>query len=107
MFCIKLPKTVEQAYVLDAKNGNTLWVDAISKEMDNVRVAFKVLLDEKSIPIGHPFLQCHMVFDVKMEDFRCKARLVAGGHITKAPATITYATIVSRETAKIALMISS
>ena len=30
-FGIELPKTVEQALVLDDKNGNTLWADAISK----------------------------------------------------------------------------
>ncbi len=42
-------------------------------------------------------------FDVKMEDFRYKARLVAGGHLTKAPATITYASVVSRETVRLAL----
>ena len=45
-----------------------------------------------------------MVFDVKMEDFCCKAWLVAGGHMTKAPATLTYASVVSRETVRIALM---
>ena len=55
-FGIELPKTVEQALALDAKNGNTLWVDAISKEMENVRMAFKVLPDGKSIPIVHQFL---------------------------------------------------
>ena len=48
-----------------------------------------------------------MVFDIKMEDFRQKARLVAGGHITEAPATITYATAVSIETVRIALMITT
>ena len=48
-----------------------------------------------------------MVFNVKMEDFICKARLVAGGHITKALATITYASIVSRETVSVALMIDA
>ena len=32
-FGIELPKTVEKAYNLDAKNGNTLWADSISKEM--------------------------------------------------------------------------
>jgi hypothetical protein len=36
-----------------------------------------------------------MIFHVKMEDFCCKARLVAGGHVTKAPATLTYASVVS------------
>ena len=69
-FGIELPKTVEQALALDAKNGNTLWADAISKEMENVRVAFEVLPDGKPVPIGHQFVQCHMVFDIKMEDFR-------------------------------------
>jgi hypothetical protein len=44
-----------------------------------------------------------MIFDVKMEDFRQKARLVAGGHLTKAPANITCASVVSRKTVHLAL----
>jgi hypothetical protein len=48
-----------------------------------------------------------MIFDVKMEDFRRKARLVAGGHRTEAPATITYASVVSRETVRLALTIAA
>ena len=69
---------------MDAKNGNTLSLDAISKEMENVRVTFEVLPDGRSVPIN-------MVFNIKMEDFRLKVRLVAGGQMTKALATITYA----------------
>ena len=48
-----------------------------------------------------------MVFDVKMEDFRRKARLVAGGHMTEAPPNITYASVVSRETVRIALTLAA
>ena len=48
-----------------------------------------------------------MVFDIKMEDFRCKVRLVAGGHMTESLATITYTSIVSSETVRIALMIDT
>jgi hypothetical protein len=48
-----------------------------------------------------------MIFDIKMEDFRRKARLVAGGHRTEAPATITYASVVSRETVRLALTIAA
>jgi hypothetical protein len=48
-----------------------------------------------------------MIFDVKMEDFRRKLRLVAGGHLTKAPATITYVSVVSRDTVRIALMLAA
>ena len=70
-------------------------------------MAFKVTPDEKSVPIGHKLVLCHMVFDVKTEDFGCKARLVAGCHIIEALATITYASIMSGETVGIALMIAA
>ena len=46
---------VEQALALDVKNDNTLWADTIF-EMENVRVAFEVLPDEKSVLIGHKFV---------------------------------------------------
>ena len=42
-----------------------------------------------------------------MEDFRHNTRLVTGGHMTKAPATIMYASVVSRETVRIAFMITT
>ena len=35
----------------------------------------------------------------------CKAMFVAGGHMTEAPATITFASIISRKTVRIDLMI--
>ena len=49
------------------------------------------------LPIGHQFVQYDMVFNIKMEDFRQKARFVAGGHMTEAPTTIPYASVVSKE----------
>ena len=42
-----------------------------------------------------------------MEDFRRKAWLVAGGHMTTAPATITYASVVTRETMHISLTLAA
>jgi hypothetical protein len=75
--------------------------------MKNVRVAFNVLADGMAPPADHQFICCHMIFDIKMEDFRRKARLVAGGHATKAPATLTYASVVSRETVQIALLMAA
>ncbi len=59
--------------------------------MKDIRVAFKNLLNGQSAPIGYQKIPCHMIFDIKMEDFCRKARLVAGGHRTKAPTAITYA----------------
>ena len=52
-FGTELPKAVEQALVLDAKNGNTFWADAIIREMEHIRVTFKILLDGVKAPIGH------------------------------------------------------
>ena len=48
-----------------------------------------------------------MIFDVKMEDFRRKAMLVAGGHVKEPPSTITYAIIVSRETVRISMTLAA
>ena len=105
-FGIELPKTVEEAIRLDEANGNDYWRKAIQKEMRNVRVAFNILEDDDKIPRGYEEVRCHMVFDVKM-DFTRKARLVAGGHTTDPPATSTYASVVSRESVRIALMLAA
>jgi hypothetical protein len=48
-----------------------------------------------------------MIFDIKMTDFGQKARLVAGEHVTDTPTAMTYASIVSRETVRIALTIAA
>ena len=45
---------------------------------------------------GHKEIRYHIVFDVKM-DFTRKARFVAGGHMTDAPSSLTYSSVVSRE----------
>jgi hypothetical protein len=98
---------VKQAYDLDRINGNTLWADAIATEMKNVQVAFRVLPKWETAPGGHKKIPCHMIFDIKMTDFGRKARLVAGGHVTEAPAAMTYASIFSHETVRIALIIAA
>ena len=106
-FGVQVPKSQRHAMELDKQNGNTFWQDSIAKEMKNVRVAFKILDDNEEVPIGYKFIRCHMIFDVKMEDFRRKARLVAGGHMTDTPAAITYASVVSRESVRLALMLAA
>jgi hypothetical protein len=68
-FGIEVSKTVKEALALDRKNGNTLWVDAIAKEMKEVCIAFNILPDGHSAPIGYQKIPCHMIFDMKMEDF--------------------------------------
>jgi hypothetical protein len=108
-FGVKIPKSVEEAKIFDEENGNTLWWDAICKEMKNVRPAFEVWeKDVSMLPPGYQKITCHMIFDVKMgENFRRKARFVADGHKTKTPAAMTYSSVVSRDSVRIALTIAA
>ena len=49
-----------------------------------------------------------MIFDVKIgENFCRKAWLVAGGHTTETPATLTYSSVVSRDSVCIALTMAA
>ena len=59
------------------------------------------------IPIGYQQVNFHMIFDVKMEDFRRKDRLMEGGHVTEPPETITYERVLPREMARIALILAA
>ena len=48
-----------------------------------------------------------MIFDVKMKDFRRKARMVAGGHMTETPKCMTYLSVVACDSVHIALTLAS
>ena len=47
---IEVPGTVQEAYMLDIKNENNFWRDAIAKEMRNVCIAFEILPDGSPPP---------------------------------------------------------
>ena len=70
-------------------------------------VHFDILPDGQSAPRGYTRINCHMIFDIKIEDFRRKERLVASGHMIETPKCQTYSSVVSRETVKIALTIAA
>jgi hypothetical protein len=46
-----------------------------------------------------------MIFDVKAGSLKRKAQYVASCHITEPPAALTYASVVSRESIRIGLLI--
>ena len=105
-FGIDIPGTVDQAIKLDNENGNTLWQDSIKKEMINSRVAFKLLERGERPPVGHKEITCHIIFDLKLDMTR-KARYVAGGHLTSVPTSMTYSSVVSRDTVRIGFLIAA
>jgi hypothetical protein len=104
---IEMPKTVARALEIDKETGTTYWADAIKKEMKGVWIAFEILDEKDEDPlVGFTKINCHMVFDIK-PDFSRKARFVAGGHMTEPPAEITFASVVSRESVRIAFMLAA
>ena len=40
---IEVPRDIEHAHEIDSRNGNTMWRDALKKEMYNVGVAFEIM----------------------------------------------------------------
>jgi hypothetical protein len=105
-FGVELPHSVEAALRIDERTGTDFWRKAIDLEMTNVSPAFQFLDDDEAVPIGYTQIGCHMIFDVKM-DFKRKARLVAGGHQTDPPKDMTYASVVSRESVRLAFLIAA
>lgn len=111
---VQLPKTTEEALQLDRANGNNYLEKAIKKEMSKVRVAYKptdnrpedVRAGKASDMVGYQEITCHMVFDVNM-DFTRKARFVANGSKTKAPLSITYLSVVARDSVRLAFLIAA
>ena len=99
---IEVPTSIAHAKQLDMKNGNTIWMDALRKEMYGIQVAFDFKTHHASAPPGYSRSSGHIIWDVKM-DFTCKARWVKNGHLTRDPSSSTFAGVVSRESIRILL----
>jgi hypothetical protein len=106
-FGIELPRSVQDALAIDAATHTTYWRDAIALEIKNVDVAFQDLEENEKVPVGYQYVKCHMIFDVKIGSLKRKARYVAGGHMTDQPEVATYASVVSRESVRLGLLIAA
>jgi hypothetical protein len=103
---IRLPKSVEEAHELDRENGTDHWHQAILKEMKNNSIAFRFLEDNENLPVGSQWIPFHMIFDIKC-DFTRKAHFVAGGHWTDVLSQLTYSSVVTRDSVRIAFLIQA
>lgn len=93
-FGFYVPNSVEEALKIDKENRNTLWTDAINKELKNVIVAFK-LIDNDNPPAVSKEIPYHIIFDVKF-NLTQKISCVAGGYRHKeVPSYATYLSVVS------------
>ena len=100
-FGIEIPKYMAVAYRIDRESGTNHWTRAIEKEMKNVRITFEKIdgvteqqMRTGKVKSGYSYCSTHMIFDVKMDgSFTRKARLVADGHKTRPPTSITYSSV--------------
>jgi hypothetical protein len=70
--------------------------------MKNNRVAFEVYEGNTDDLVGYQRITGHLVFDVRPgENFQRKARCCPGGQKTETPASVTYSTVVSRDSVRI------
>jgi hypothetical protein len=106
---------VEEALQIDKMTGTKHWENAIKKEMEKVGVAYMVKhgITPDDVRngrvkdmIGFQEIKCHVVFDVKM-DFTRKARFVAGGHMTQPATSMTYSSVVSRDSVRLAFLLAT
>ena len=72
--------------------------------MENVKIAFQIKPNGDEVPNDYHYVDCHMVFGIKMDVFLRKACLVAGGFMTHTPDAITFSSVNERETVCIALI---
>jgi hypothetical protein len=114
-FGIRVPKSAAEAYAIDKETGTDFWTKSIEKEMTNVKVAFEkwkeggvIEARSRNFLVAYQEIRCHIIFDIKMDGkFTRKARLVAGGHTTDPPASITYSSVVSRDSVRICFMLAA
>ena len=92
---IQVPRNVKEAYLLDTKNGDTFWQDAIKLEIDSLLEMNCFDFKARNFVPGREFQRTtlHMSFDVK-QDLRRKASIVAGGHQLDIIDTPTYSSTV-------------
>ena len=103
-FGFEIPRTMQDAERINKENGNTLWMDALAAKINTVKVTIKILGDANAqAPVEYGSINCHVVYNIKLEGFKRRVRWVAGASQMEVSPTLTYASVVSRETVQIAL----
>ena len=113
-FGIQVPKTVKEAYYIDRQSGTDFWTKSIGKDMKNFHIVFEKLdgvtpddMRKGKIKPGYEHINIHMIFDINIYGkFTRKSRLVDGGHKTAPPSSISYSSVVYRESVSIAFLLA-
>jgi hypothetical protein len=108
---IRVPNNTREALLLDKTNKKTYWADAIAKEMtalDRLNVfEYKSPTFVCSKSEGWQFAPMHMIFDIKQQDLRHKARLVCGGHVIDSSGHVTYSSTIKDISVRLLMIIAT
>jgi len=96
MYGFQVPRNHTEALELDRINGNTMWIDAETTQLNQID-EYKSFIDKGvgyNLGSDYKRIRVHMVHAVK-HDGRHKARLVAGGHLAEKPIDSVCSSVVS------------
>jgi hypothetical protein len=87
---LRCPGHMNQPFVWDKRNGNTLWADAATLELTQID-DYDTFIDKGhhskvKAPAGYKKIRVHQIFNVK-HDGRHKVRLVADGQLADIPSS--------------------
>jgi hypothetical protein len=108
-FGIEVPKPMDVtcAFEIDSVTNTTHWAIAMEKEVKTVLPALDVKAEgDTSVPVGSQPVGLLTVFDVKMDMTR-KVWICARGDQTDAPLSVTYASVVARESIRLGFLIAA
>ena len=66
-FGFEIPGTFEQSVSLEENNGNSICQDYIDKEMNNSRIAFKLLKRHRKPTVGYTKIIIRFLFELKLD----------------------------------------
>jgi len=106
----RVPISVKESLKLDKENDNSLWRDEITKEMDAMEehkcFEFRNNMGGLNKENGWQYAPLHMIFDIKSQDMRRKARLVVGGHVVSCDGFETYSSTVKAVSVRLVMIMA-
>jgi len=96
MHGFQVPRNHAEALELDRINGNTMWIDAETTELNQMDECKSFIDKGVGFKPGSNYkrIRVHMVHAVK-HDGRHKAQLVAGGHLAETPIDSVCSSVIS------------
>ena len=81
-----------------------MWEDTINKEKMNVKCTFKFLRNRAPHSFRYRGIICFIIYTLKI-DLTRKTRFITGDHTTDPPTSMSYTSVVSRDSVQISFLL--